>query len=649
MKKVTLLLLSLLGLYQAQAQRVCGSSDHYHKTNQMPDVLANREAIEKMTANYIAKGGKKERAIVTIPVVVHVLYDNATANISDAQIASQIAVLNSDFARTNADYANLPSAFASIGGIPDIQFCMAQRDPSGNATTGIIRKSTTKTAFDANTDDAKSATTGDAAWNASNYLNLWVVPSLKAGTTTGILGYAQFPGGPASTDGVVIAHSYFGTTGTAVAPFNKGRTGTHEVGHWLNLFHIWGDDNGACTGSDQSNDTPNQGAENYGTPAFPHVSCSNGPNGDLFMNYMDYTDDAAMYMFTAGQVARMQALFATGGSRASLKTSLGCQAPNTTACNAPNALGSASISQTGATLSWAAATNATSYTLQYKTSAAAAFTSVTVTGTSYTLTGLTAATAYNWQVSSTCASGTSAYTAATFTTANVASTCTDNYEPNASRTAAVAMPVNTNITAFIGTSTDVDWYKFSNTTATKNIQVDLTNLPADYDLKLYRSSTLIGTSQNGGTTAEQLKYNNGTVTTYYANVYGYSGAFSATSCYRLRASLSATTFRVNGNTNNADVEENINAEKINGNLDITVYPNPTANAFSIDIVNLQPTINSGCIKIVDITGKAVYTASQELRMGVNSHNVNATLPAGLYQVIVNVGQEVKVQKLIIQQ
>jgi hypothetical protein len=130
-----------------------------------------------------------------------------------------------------------------------------------------------------------------------------------------LLGYAQFPGGPPGTDGVVILNAAFGTTGTATAPYNLGRSATHEVGHWLNLRHIWGDTED-CSGTDFVDDTPNAQHPNYGKPTFPHISCTNGPNGDMFMNYMDYVDDAAMFMFTAGQVVRMQATLA--GPRAPL-------------------------------------------------------------------------------------------------------------------------------------------------------------------------------------------------------------------------------------------------------------------------------------------------------------------------------------------
>ncbi len=147
-----------------------------------------------------------------------------------------------------------------------------------------------------------SATGGIDPWPTDRYLNIWVCQ-----LGGGLLGYAQFPGGPADTDGVVILHSGFGTNGTAAAPFDLGRTTTHEIGHYLNLFHIWGDDGSGCSGSDEVADTPNAAGPNFGVPTFPHVTCSNGPNGDLFYDYMDYTDDRGMVMFTNDQVARMEA------------------------------------------------------------------------------------------------------------------------------------------------------------------------------------------------------------------------------------------------------------------------------------------------------------------------------------------------------
>ena len=313
----------------AHAQkRVCATTDVLQQQLAAAPGLAARMAdINNQAVMFAAKqAGTAQRGTaavtVTIPVVVHVLYSTASENISDAQIASQIAVLNEDFHKLNPDYTKTPSAFAGLVADAGIQFVLAKRTPAGVATTGIERKSSTITTWGTADKIKKASTGGLDAWNASQYLNLWV------GTIGGgILGYAQFPGGAAATDGVVISPVYFGRTGTVTAPYNLGRTGSHEVGHWLNLNHIWGDDGTACTGTDNVSDTPNQADESYGKPTFPQVSCSNGPNGDMFMNYMDYTDDAAMFMFSTGQSTRMNALFATGGARASLLTSQGGVVP----------------------------------------------------------------------------------------------------------------------------------------------------------------------------------------------------------------------------------------------------------------------------------------------------------------------------------
>ena len=209
----------------------------------------------------------------------------------------------------------IPSTFSSLVADAEINFCLANRDPNGNATTGIVRVQTSQTSFSTN-DGMKSASSGGSnAWPTNQYLNIWV-----CNMSGGILGYAQFPGGAAATDGVVIGYTCFGTTGTAQAPFNRGRTATHEVGHWLNLRHIWGD---ATCGSDLVSDTPVHNTSNYGCPSHPR-SNSCGTSAEMFMNYMDYVDDACMQMFSNGQKARMQALFVSGGARAGLATSPGC-------------------------------------------------------------------------------------------------------------------------------------------------------------------------------------------------------------------------------------------------------------------------------------------------------------------------------------
>jgi hypothetical protein len=319
--KASLILLGWLFIsMNGYAQRKCATMEvHQRLLNENPEMHKHLEEIEKFTERYIQSGqAQKTQAVITIPVVVHVVYYNSTQNISDAQIQSQIDVLNEDFRNLNADKTNRPSLFSGLAADVQIQFCLAKRTPSGASTTGIIRKQTTVNGFSTDDKVKYSSTGGSDIWDRNKYLNIWV-----CALTGGTLGYAQFPGGPAATDGVVIDYRYFGRTGTATAPYNKGRTATHEIGHWLNLRHIWGDAN--C-GNDYVSDTPTQQEANYGCPTFPKPSCGN--TSDMFMNYMDYVDDACMNMFTLGQSSRMNALFASGGARASLLTSDGCTPPS---------------------------------------------------------------------------------------------------------------------------------------------------------------------------------------------------------------------------------------------------------------------------------------------------------------------------------
>jgi hypothetical protein len=271
-----------------------------------PGYRENRLAAEEQTRESIESGEALRVAgrLIRIPVVVHVVHRAAEENISDAQVKSQIDVLNKDFRAKNSDKSKVPGVWKSLLLDSNIEFELAKRDPKGKQTTGITRTATTVEGFGPN-DTVKSRKTGGVdAWPADRYLNMWV-----CNLTDGLLGYAQFPGGPPKTDGVVILYTAFGNRGKVRPPFNKGRTATHEVGHFLGLRHIWGDMNN-CTGNDFVTDTPPAQRANTGKPSFPHITCNNGPHGDMFMNYMDYVDDAAMFMFTAAQVARMNATLA---------------------------------------------------------------------------------------------------------------------------------------------------------------------------------------------------------------------------------------------------------------------------------------------------------------------------------------------------
>jgi len=232
---------------------------------------------------------------IVIPVYVHVIYNTSQQNISDAQINSQIAVLNNDFRKTNSDVNQIPSEFSGLAADSEVEFVLA----------GITRKNTATTSWGTNDSMKYTSNGGVDVVSPNTHLNIWV-----CNIGGGILGYAQFPGGSATTDGVVISPQYFGSQGYVSAPFDEGRTATHEVGHYLNLRHIWGD--GRCRKDDFVSDTPSSDGPNYGCPSYPTVNCR---SNDMTMNYMDYVDDACMYMFSEGQKTRMRALFADGGAR----------------------------------------------------------------------------------------------------------------------------------------------------------------------------------------------------------------------------------------------------------------------------------------------------------------------------------------------
>jgi hypothetical protein len=291
-------------------RRLCGTMQvHYRLLERFPEIATRLADLEHYSADRRAMAHAKAGPVV-IQVVVHVVYKADAENISDAQVKSQISALNRDYRARNKDKKKVPTVWAGLVTDAGIQFALATKDPHGKPTNGITR---TKTNTESFSDDDRVKFTkqgGVNAWPSDKYLNLWVCT-----LGGGLLGYAQFPNGPVDTDGVVILNTAFGTKGTARKPFNLGRTATHEVGHWLNLRHIWGDTTD-CSGGDSVDDTPNAATPNYGKPAFPHITCKNGPNGDMFMNYMDYVDDGAMVMFTTQQVARMHA--ALTGARGSI-------------------------------------------------------------------------------------------------------------------------------------------------------------------------------------------------------------------------------------------------------------------------------------------------------------------------------------------
>ncbi len=282
-------------------QRKCAADEVLQEQLKADPSLRNRmEQVEEFTRRFVENPQNNRlltNGIIEIPVVVNVLYKTNVQNVSAAQIQTQIDVLNKDFSATNSDY-NLTSTYNGVkSGDVGVRFVL----------DGINRKSTNKRSWGLNDAMKKSNQGGINPTSPATKLNLWV-----CNLSSGYLGYAQFPGGSLATDGVVVDDNALGTTGSAAAPFNKGRTATHEVGHWMNLRHIWGD---ATCGNDQVGDTPLHNTANYGCPAAGHKSTCSGTPVEMTMNYMDYTDDGCMYMFSLGQKSRMLAVFASGGPR----------------------------------------------------------------------------------------------------------------------------------------------------------------------------------------------------------------------------------------------------------------------------------------------------------------------------------------------
>jgi hypothetical protein len=278
-------------------RRSCGAmASHMMLLERYPAFRGTQMRLEGATSRRRDTGVDLKKAkLAVIKTVVNVVYKTDEQNISDAQIRSQMKALNKDFRATNPDKSRVPAPWRGLVSDTRIQFKLVR----------VTRTKTAKSGFSFDDGVKKASTGGIAPFNPQTHLNIWV-----CALTGGLLGYAQFPGGPASLDGVVINYLAFGTMGTAQAPFNKGRTATHEVGHFFNLRHIWAD-TPDCSGSDMVADTPNCAGPNFGEPAWPVVTCNNGPNGDMFMNYMDYTDDPAMFMFTTQQVLRIRTALET--------------------------------------------------------------------------------------------------------------------------------------------------------------------------------------------------------------------------------------------------------------------------------------------------------------------------------------------------
>lgn len=307
---LTLLLLAGLSSIGVQAQKECVA--HTYQQEYISE--ANIRAVE----DFIARSGAESRTatgVIRIPVVIHNLYHYPSEKVTEVQVYRQLEVLNACFRRRNADSVNTPSVFKPFAADVEIEFVLARSDSHRRSTTGIIRKYTPILKWTADDKMKFNSQMGDDAWDSKNYFNIWVCNLDR------LAGYASFPGGPAANDGIVLDLDAFGGDGSG---YSLGKTAVHETGHWLGLKHLWGDE---LCGDDLVNDTPKQASYTPGCPKTTRITCGNGPNGDMYMNYMDFTSDACMNLFTLGQKDRMRSLFASGGPRADMLNSTGLNSP----------------------------------------------------------------------------------------------------------------------------------------------------------------------------------------------------------------------------------------------------------------------------------------------------------------------------------
>lgn len=317
MRTVLLGWIGLLATYIVSAQ--CRSFDYQQQlVEQNPALQLSYNAVQNFIRLNESSRISSDQAgkTITIPVVVHVLYHFPAENISDSLVKTQIVALNRDFRKLNADTVKIPEYFKALAADCGIEFQLATVDPKGNATSGIVHKYTPITKWELDDKIKISSEMGDDGWDPKSYLNIWV------GTLNRFLGYSSVPGDPADKDGVVVTNTGFGIRNTGV--YGKGRTTVHEIGHWLGLKHLWGD---ADCGDDGVADTPKQQTFTNGCPSGIRLSCDNAPYGDMYMDYMDFTNDACLVMFTKGQKQKMRALFQPGGARYSILASNGLGKP----------------------------------------------------------------------------------------------------------------------------------------------------------------------------------------------------------------------------------------------------------------------------------------------------------------------------------
>lgn len=612
---------------------------------------------------------------IIIPVVFHIVHnDTAVLNdITPAQIQSQIDALNRDFRQQNADFMYLPAVFQErCNENTDIQFCLAKQDPNGLKTYGIEYKKTTADGFligeDTNPDrSVKWTTKGLGAWDNNRYLNIWVCKILpELDQDIAATGFALLPPIPTASqwrDGVVIDYRSFGSVGrrnTEIKYFsgNMGRTCVHEVGHYLGLLHLWGGQPIICTDADLCSDTPIQDIQNYENPSFPiyNNTCSNiTGEGNMFMNYMDYTNDKTRIAFTNDQKMRM--MITILDQRQGLLTTSGCETGTDNQkfrnCALPkNAIYIDDIGTTQATVHFVS--HLPAYKVFYKTASQTVWQESPIIVANYwQMLGLSPDSQYQVKVLHYSNCNPDLISTAAFMT-NKLKNAPAPLPPDAPNTANAATVLDVSSGSVvvegqvIGTpptgSYDEDWYRFTTSAGKTNIKVALDYLPFDYDVKVYRSSTAMDTfivnypyySFNPYTMPELVKYNTSNAETYYVQVKSYRpNEFSNAYSYRLSINTSNAHY---GKTEDLEVPSSVS------NI-FVLYPNPASQ--TVNVLFYSDVTGNADLQIMDMTGRVVIQQFIDVKQG-NSPTVDIhSLDRGFYVVSCVVNQQIYTTKLII--
>lgn len=615
-------------------------------TSHINDNQAWNETLSNLMENLATKEDKsnlEKAAVITIPVVFHVIHSGEPVgvgkNISLAQLQSQLDVLNEDFRKLNTDIGNVVPQFAPIAADIEVEFCLAIQDPQGNPTTGVNRYNFNMGAWGWQNFEAvvKPAT----FWNPNHYLNFWVADI----SLSGFLGWARYPGGAPQMDGVVndytvtgrapqnpfgAVHNYF---------YDKGRIGTHEVGHWLGLQHTF--DNGCgnllycfATG-DNICDTPPKYGPSFGCNPLVLNTMQCGYLSNV-QNHMDYTSDPCRLMFTQGQKTAMRAVLS--GIRSSILSSPGCQA----LCATPTNLNATNVTNNTATLNWGAVAGANSYTVQYRKFAGGPFpwTTINVNINSANIANLTAFTPYEFRVQANCNNGTSVWSTPFlfWTLTNTWNCGNDVYE-----NIVFYPPMQNNAPVFglICPVGDVDFQVVNNQIPNATINLLLDQLPADYDLELKDNSgnTLAG-SYNVGNQNETITYTNLQPGIYYPTIFGKPGQFHATAYFRLTMFITPPGMNAASQAKKNDFSNDLNEDEI------VIFPNPNQGDFSIKLNGENS--DHAIVQLIDLRGSLVYVKDFSLTRGTNLLELNLPdFESGSYFLKITTGDKEHVAQMVI--